>query len=183
MVSAQDILKTEVVKRDANDTFSQAINLFNATNAVIITDHGKYHGMLLKRTLIEPTVTLQRKLHTMITHTPKLTPITPLEEIARVMVENNVYSLPVIHNDVLLGIVTADGVVEKLTEQNIGEQPIKTIMCSKPLSVGPNETITLSVQSLSTPSLITSCIHTATSKDAMILNRKKDKNLTFLQKP
>jgi CBS domain-containing protein len=141
MVSAQDILNTEVVKRDANDNFSQVINLFNDTDAIIITDHGKYHGMLLKRTLMEPTVTLQTKLHTMLSHTPKLTPTTPVEEIARVMVENNVYYLPVLENDVLLGIVTADDVVKKLTEQNIGTQPIKTIMCTNPLSVSPHETI------------------------------------------
>ena len=141
MVSAQDILITEVVTRDANDNFSQAINLFNNTDAIVITDHGKYHGMLLKRTLMEPTVTLQTKLHTILSHTPKLTPTTPLEEIARVMVENNVYYLPVLHDDVLLGVVTADDVVKKLTEQNIGTQPIKTIMCTKPLSVSPHETI------------------------------------------
>ena len=141
MVSAQDILNTEVVKRDANDNFSKVINLFNDTDAIIITDHGKYHGMLLKRTLMEPTVTLQTKLHTMLSHTPKLTPTTPVEEIARVMIENNVYYLPVLHNDALLGIVTADDVVKKLTEQNIGTQPIKTIMCTKPLSVSPHETI------------------------------------------
>jgi CBS domain-containing protein len=141
MVSAQDILNTEVVKRDANDNFSQVINLFNDTDAIIITDHGKYHGMLLKRTLMEPTVTLQTKLHTMLSHTPKLTPTTPVEEIARVMVENNVYYLPVLDNETLLGIVTADDVVKKLTEQNIGTQPIKTIMCTNPLSVSPHETI------------------------------------------
>jgi len=141
MVSAQDILNTEVVKRDANDNFSQAINLFNNTDAIVITDHGKYHGMVLKRTLMEPTVTLQTKLHTMLSHTPKLAPTTPVEEIARVMVENSVYYLPVIHNDVLLGIVTADDVVKKLTEQNIGTQPIKTIMRTNPLSVSPQETI------------------------------------------
>ena len=141
MVSAQDILNTEVVKRDANDTFSQAINLFNDTDAIVITDHGKYQGMLLKRTLMEPTVTLQTKLHTMLSHTPKLTPTTPVEEIARVMVENNVYYLPVIHNDALIGIINADDVVKKLIEQDIGMQPIKTIMCTNPLSVSPQETI------------------------------------------
>jgi CBS domain-containing protein len=141
MITAQDILKSEVIKRDLNDTFSQVVNLFNDTDAIIITDHGKYHGMLLKRTLLEPTVTLHTKLHTMLSHTPKISPTAPLEEIARVMVENNVYYLPVLHNDTLLGIVTADDVVKKLTEQNIGTQPIKTIMCTTPLSVSPYDTI------------------------------------------
>lgn len=141
MVSAQDILIKEVIKRDTNDIFSQAINLFESTDAIIITDHNKYHGMLLKRTLMEPSVTLQTKLHTLLTHPPKLEPTTSLEEIACAMVENNIYTLPVLHNDVLLGIVTADDVIDKLTEQTIGTQPVKTIMCTTPLSVNPEETI------------------------------------------
>jgi CBS domain-containing protein len=141
MVSAQDILIKEVVKKDTNDSISQAINLFDTTDAIIITDHSKYQGMLLKRTLMEPTVTLHTKLHTMLTHPPKLTPTAPLEEIACAMVENNIYTLPVLHNDTLLGVVTADDVITKLTEQNIGTQPVKTIMCTTPLSVSPEETI------------------------------------------
>lgn len=141
MVSAQDILIKEVIKKDINDIFSQAINLFETTDAIVITDHNKYQGMLLKRTLMEPSVTLQTKLHTMLTHSPKLTPETSLEEIACAMVENNIYTLPVLHNDTLLGIVTADDVIKKLTEQTIGIQPVKTIMCTTPLSVGPEETI------------------------------------------
>jgi len=141
MVSAQDILKTDVIKKDANDTFSQAINHFDTTDAIVITEQGKYKGMLLKRSLMEPTVSLQTKLHTMLTHPPKLSPATPLEEIACAMVENNIYSLPVLSNDTLLGIVTADDLIKKLTEQTIGTQPVKTIMCTTPPSISPTETI------------------------------------------
>lgn len=141
MSSAQDILIKEVIKKDSNDTFSQAINLFDSTDAIVITDHNKYQGMLLKRTLMEPSVNLQTKLHTMLTHPPKLSPTTSLEEIACAMVENNIYTLPVIHNETLLGVVTADDVLKKLTEQTLGAQPIKTIMCTTPVSVNPEETI------------------------------------------
>ena len=141
MITAQDILRTDVVKRDGDDTFSRVIHVFNDTDAIIITDHEKYQGMLLKRSLIEPTVTPQTKLHTMLSHTPKLSPTTPVEEIARVMVENNIYYLPVLQNDTILGIVTADDVAKKLTEQHIGKQPIKTIMCTTPVSVSPYDTI------------------------------------------
>jgi len=141
MVTAQDILTTEVIKRDANDIFSQVINLFNDTDAIVITDHEKYQGMLLKRTLLESTITLQTKLHTLLSHTPKLSPDTPAEEIARTMVENHVYTLPVLKNDAVIGVVTADDTVKILTEQNLGSQPIKTIMCTQPLSISPEETI------------------------------------------
>ncbi|HIH28441.1 MAG TPA: hypothetical protein HA260_01405, partial [Thermoplasmata archaeon] len=94
MVSAQDILRKEIIKKDSNDIFSQAVNLFDTTDAIIVTDHDKYQGMLLKRSLMEPTITLQTKLHTLLTHPPKLTPTTSLEEIACAMVENNIYTLP-----------------------------------------------------------------------------------------
>lgn len=141
MITAQNILKSEVVKREGNDTVSHVVTLFNDTDAVIITDHGKYQGMLLKHSLIEPTVTPHTKLHTMVSHTPKLSPTTPVEEIARVMVENNVYYLPVLQDDTILGIVTADDVTKTLTEQHLGTQPIKTIMCTTPLSVSPYDTI------------------------------------------
>jgi CBS domain-containing protein/ribosome-associated translation inhibitor RaiA len=90
---------------------------------------------------MEPNISLQTKAHTMLTHTPKLSPTLPLEEIARIMIENHVYHLPVIQNDTVLGIVTADSILKRLTEQNIGSQPIKTIMSTQPLSISPEETI------------------------------------------
>ncbi len=141
MVSAQDILKNEIIKKDVNDTFSQAISLFDTTDAIVVTDHHNYQGMLLKRTLIEPTVTPHTKLHTVLTHAPKITPTTTAEEIARVMIENNVYILPVLHNDTILGVVTADDVIKRLTEHSLGNQPVETIMCTTPLSISPYDTI------------------------------------------
>jgi CBS domain-containing protein len=141
MVTAQDILNQEVEKRDVNDVFSQVINLLNDNDAVVITDHGKYQGMLLKRSLMESRITMQTKLHTLMTHTPKLATSTPIEEIARIMVENHVYQLPVLNNDALVGIVSADDVVKKLTEQSLGSQPIKTIMSTQPVSINPEDTI------------------------------------------
>jgi CBS domain-containing protein len=141
MVVAQDILRKEPITKDANDNFSQAMNLLDTTDAILITDQNKYQGMLLRRTLLEPTVTPQTKLHTLLTHPPKLNPTTSLEEIASAMIENNIYTLPVLDKDTVLGIVTADDVIKKLTEQSIGTQPIQTIMCTTPLSVPPDETI------------------------------------------
>ena len=64
-----------------------------------------------------------------------------MEDIARAMVENHVYTLPVFSKDAIVGVVTADNVVKNLMEQNIGSQPIKTIMCAQPLSINPEETI------------------------------------------
>lgn len=141
MVSAKDILNQDVVKIDANEAFSKVLSLFKDTDAIVVMDKDKYQGMLLKRCLMEPKISLETKVHTFLTHTPKLSPNTPVEEIARLMNENGVYHLPVIDNDIFVGIVTADDVVRKLTEQTLGSQPIKTIMCTQPLSISPEETI------------------------------------------
>jgi len=61
MFSAQDILRKEIIKKDSNDTFSHTMNLFDTTDAIIITDHDKYQGMLLKQSLMEPTITPTQK--------------------------------------------------------------------------------------------------------------------------
>jgi len=141
MVTAQDILSKDVITRDSNDIFSQAINHFKDTDAIIITDHEKYQGMLLQRTLLETNITMKTKLHTLICHPPKLSPDTPGEEIARAMIENHIYTLPVLKKDTVVGIVTAENLVKALTVQNMGSQPVHTIMCNEPLSISPEDTI------------------------------------------
>jgi CBS domain-containing protein len=141
MVTAQDVLSKEITQIDANEPFHKVISLFKDTDALIVTENKLYKGMLLKRCLMEPKLSLNTKVHTALTHTPKLAPTEPLEEIARVMVENRVYHLPVLQKDKAIGIVTADAVVQKLTEEALGTQPIKTIMCTQPLSVSPEETL------------------------------------------
>jgi len=141
MVSAQDILNKDIVKIDGNESFSKVLSLFKDTDAIVITDKDKYQGMLLKRCLMKPKISLETKVHTVITHAPKLSLTTSLEEIARLMIENGTYHLPVIENETAIGIITADDVVKKLMDQSLGSQPIKTIMCTQPLSIRPEETL------------------------------------------
>ena len=141
MVTAQDVLSKEIKQIDANEPFHKVISLFKDTDAIIVMEDKLYKGMLLKRCLMEPKISLNTKVHNALTHAPKIAPTEPLEEVARVMVENRVYHLPVILNDKVLGIITADDVIKSLIGESIGTQPIKTIMCTQPLSVSPEETL------------------------------------------
>lgn len=141
MATAQEILNKEITQIDANEPIHKVISLFQDTEALVVTEKKLYKGMLLKHCLIDPKITLQTKVQNAITHTPKISLTEPLEEIARVMVENNVFHLPVLQNDKFLGIVSADDVLNKLTEQQLGTQPVKTVMCTQPLSVSPYDTI------------------------------------------
>ncbi|MCX6665028.1 MAG: CBS domain-containing protein [Euryarchaeota archaeon] len=141
MVTAEDILNQDVVKIDGNELFSKVLSLFKETDAIVIMDGDNYQGMLLKRCLMKPKISLDTKVHTVLTHSPKITPATPIEEIARLMIENSVYHLPVIADEEVIGIVTADDVVQQLTDHKFGSQPIKTIMCTEPLSISPEDTL------------------------------------------
>ena len=141
MVNAKDILNQDIIKIDGNEPFSKVLSLFKDTDAIVVTDKERYIGMLLKRCLMKPKISLETKVHTEISHTPKLSSTTPIEEIARLMIENNIYHLPVIEKEKAIGIITADDVLKKLTEQVMGSQPIKTIMCTQPLSINPEESL------------------------------------------
>lgn len=120
MVTAQEVLTKEITQIDANEPFHKIISLFKDTDAIIVTENKLYKGMLLKRCLMEPKISLNTKVHNALTHAPKITPTEPLDEVARVMVENRVYHLPVILNEKVLGIITADDVIKNLIGETIG---------------------------------------------------------------
>ena len=141
MVNAIDISNQDIIKIDGNEQFSKILSLFKDTDAIIITDKEKYLGMLLKRCLMKPKISFETKVHTLIAHTPKLSLTTSIEEIARLIIENNVYHLPIVEKEKAIGIVTADDVLKKFLEKEIGLQPVKTIMCTQPISVSPEETL------------------------------------------
>lgn len=141
MVTANDILDTETVQIDANEPFHKVVSLFKETDAIVVTDNKRYKGMLLKRCLMEPKFSMQMKVHTALSHTAKIAPTEPLQEVARVMVENRVYHLPVVSDDKVLGVVTADAIVKELTKEALGSQPVRTIMSTQPLSIAPDDTL------------------------------------------
>jgi CBS domain-containing protein len=141
MVTANDILDTETVQIDANEPFHKIVSLFKETDAVVVTENKRYKGMLLKRCLMEPKFSMQTKVHTILSHTAKITPMETLQEIARVMVENRVYHLPVIRDEIVLGVVTADRIVQELMKEALGTQPVRTIMSTQPLIISPEDTL------------------------------------------
>ncbi|MBU0497657.1 MAG: CBS domain-containing protein [Candidatus Thermoplasmatota archaeon] len=141
MVTAEEIVNRKMITLEGNEIIAKTLRLFKETDAIIVTDKNNYQGMLLKRSLMEPKLSLQTKIHTLITHVPKISPTASLEEIARLMIENDVYHLPVISDEKPLGIVNAADIIENLMTHPVEIQPVKTFMNSKPLTINPEETL------------------------------------------
>jgi len=122
-LKAADILKTDnVISLSPNSKLAEASSKFKSSHdAVMVVDGKQFVGVVnpyhaLMRRAFPPTTKLANCLFS----PPKLHLDTPLEEIARLMLESKVHYLPILDEaNQLLGIATARRVLRRLkdTEQ------------------------------------------------------------------
>jgi CBS domain-containing protein len=141
MVSANDLLETDFPRIDANTPISKAIHLFSEVDSLIVTGEDGYRGVLRERDVMRAKIPLNSKAETYLTHVPKLSPDETAEETARLMVESGVYMLPVLDNNGLQGVVTADAILDVAAGTAYGDEPVKSYMSSPVISIEVGESV------------------------------------------
>jgi len=141
MVSAHDLLETDFPRIEANTPISKAVHLFKTVDSLVVTDDGGYRGLLRERDVMRAKISLNSKAETYLTHVSRLAPDEPGEEIARLMVENGVYMLPVLDNDDLLGVVSADAILDAAATTEYGDEPVNAYMSRPVTTITPEESV------------------------------------------
>ena len=137
---AKDILSNEFRVIDANETISHALSLFEEIDAIVVMEGNRYYGMLVQKELLRAKLPPNAKVRSFVRHAPKLKTDEPVEEIARLMLENDVYQLPVFEGEKLIGVVKADDILLKIAP-SIGDLPIENFISKDIVSVAPNDNI------------------------------------------
>ncbi len=140
MVSAKDLLETDFPSTEAAAPLSKAIPSFKEVDSLVVVDNGSYRGLLRERDVMRAKIPLNSKAETYRMHVSKLSPDTPVEEIARLMVESGVYMLPVL-DDGLSGVVTADALLEAAADTSYGDEAVKKYMSSPVTTITPDESV------------------------------------------
>ncbi len=141
MVSAHDLLETDFPRIEADTPISKAVHLFKTVDSLVVTDTSGYRGLLRERDVMRAKIPLNSKSETYLTHVSRLAPDDPGEEIARLMVENGVYMLPVLDNDDLLGVVSADAILDAAATTEYGDEPVNAYMSSPVTTIAPEESV------------------------------------------
>jgi CBS domain-containing protein len=122
MKKVSDILKRKggsVVTIDAATTVLDALKLMADRNigSVVISEHGKYLGLMTERDYARKVILLGRSSHEtpvreiMSTGLPRIVPETSIETCMHIMSESNIRYLPVFVDDQLSGIVSINDLV------------------------------------------------------------------------
>ena len=141
LVYAQQIMTRDFEVIDVNENISKALSLLEGTDALVVMDGEKYEGVITKKDIVRAKIPPEAKVKKFIRHAPRISPATPVNEIARLMLESDIYHLPVFDNEKLVGMVRDDDILRYIVEQELGEEKVAKYMSSSPLFVSPDDNI------------------------------------------
>lgn len=128
MTTAQDLMRTDYVSIDINDTISQMLGKLNKAkqHSAVVFDGKKYLGVIARRYLltsrIDPkkmkvaNILKKRSKSKTPFYVPILKPETDIKEICRLMAAADTHMLPILQKDKLLGIVSSHDVVQEIAK-------------------------------------------------------------------
>lgn len=148
MLSSQQLMKKEYPKVNPNQTISKTSSLFKeeSNRSIIVEENKKFKGMIMESDIMKSKVPPQTKVKNFIIHTPTLSYDDNVGKIAHLMIENNLYQLPVVKNDKVGGIVYADDILKRFTQEEFGEQSIKKYMNIPSQTLKPDEKISKAIK-------------------------------------
>jgi len=141
MVVAYDIIEKEFPRIEVDTPLSKVVPMFERTSAIVVMDGKSYQGMLIEKDVMRAKLSLDTKAKTMIRHVPKVSSDMQVEEMARLIIESGTYMLPVLPQDTLMGVVTADGLLSEIVAREYGDESIKTYMNSPVTTIGADDTV------------------------------------------
>jgi len=149
---AEELMKKEDLKKvSPEDKITSAVSQLKSTHdAVFVCDDGRYKGIVnLYHSFLGKKWDHEEKVKTCLYQPPTLTKDTPIEEIARLMVESRVYRLPVLEKKKFLGAVYAEDVLAKAKRLDLFSQPISQVLDPRqPVFVSPKATITEAIHKM-----------------------------------
>ncbi|MFC6799982.1 CBS domain-containing protein [Haladaptatus sp. DYSN1] len=109
-----EVISSEFVEFDIGAPLSKVAGAFanQQLDAVIVTDGDEYWGIVTRRQLAASSNHSSAKVGSQLHHVPTVERTEDVREVARLMIGSGAKTLPVVENDHILGVVTANAVLE-----------------------------------------------------------------------
>ena len=137
-----EILFTKFIEFDIGTPLSKVAGAFEnqELDAVVLTDGDEYRGVVSRRQLASSSNQPSAKVGSQVQHVPTVDRTEDVREVARLMIGSDTKTLPVLDNDRLVGVVTADAVLEAV-RPFLNAVTVKDAYSSKLVSATPKTTI------------------------------------------
>jgi CBS domain-containing protein len=109
-----EILSTKFTEFDIGTPLSKVAGAFEnqELDAVVVADGDEYRGVVSRRQLASSSNQPSTKVGSQVQHVPTVDRTEDVREVARLMIGSDAKTLPVLDDDHLIGVVTADAVLE-----------------------------------------------------------------------
>lgn len=143
-VKAEEIMTQNYKWVSENDSLAKALSLFDSSTDVLIVigKNKKYSGILTERMILRSGLPHEKtKVKTLKIHAPKIKRTASVQECARLMLENDVFHLPVFEDDSLVGVVDDVGVLSSVALKRFGKKKVKDFISEDVIIVSPKDKI------------------------------------------
>jgi CBS domain-containing protein len=141
-MNIENVVTGEYQQIDANATVSKLSGAFEdpTVKAIVVTEDGEYRGLVTRRQLATSHRSPDQKVASLVWHVPRVDPTADVREVARLMVGGQTMVLPVIEGDDLVGVVTAENLIE-LVRPYLDVATVSDVYSSDLVTVPPDETL------------------------------------------
>ncbi|MEF8780213.1 MAG: CBS domain-containing protein [Haloferacaceae archaeon] len=137
-----DVISTEYAAFASDAPVSKLVGTFEdpGVKGVIVRDeNGDVEGVVTRRQLASSHHPPEEKLGSLVWHVPRLAPDEDVRKVARLMIDADSQFLPVFDGGELIGVVTADDVLEAV-EPFLDAATVADVYSEDLVSVGPDAT-------------------------------------------
>src|SRR6056297_3653411 len=113
-MNISEILSPKFTEFDIGTPLSKVAGAFEnqELDAVVVTDGDEYRSVVSRRQLASSSNQPSAKVGTQVQHVPTVDRTEDVREVARLMIGSDVKTLPVLHDDRVVGVVTGNAVLE-----------------------------------------------------------------------
>ncbi len=138
-----NIVTEDYVEIDVKETLSKSLPKFtDSKDVLVVLEDGKYKGVLTHKEALRTNIPAhQTKIKSIYRSAPRLSKDVELGEVARLMVESNLFHLPVIEHETIVGVVKGDDILKEF--QKIKQKYIAAseVMTSNPAVITKDYTL------------------------------------------
>lgn len=140
-MKADSILSTEYETFEVDVPVSKIVGAFEdpTLKGGVVTDGTEVRGVVTRRQLTSTHYPRNTKVGSIVWSVPRVRPSTDVREVARLMIDGDTRILPVFEGERLIGVVTADELLEAV-RPNLGVLSVLHVVTEDPITVTPETT-------------------------------------------
>lgn len=140
-MSEDELINLDYPWLEENSTVSKAFPILKRWDVILLKRDGLFSGAVAKKDLLRTKLSPNAKLRRFMTHPPVVDSQWEVGEVARLMLENDIFLVPILNNKKIEGVIDGTNLIAKASRGEFGKEKIRQYMVSPVHTIGPTDSI------------------------------------------